>query len=106
MNKILCALMLSVAAMSAQAENTPQAQPRPGGAGDAEQFAKMKAKVVEIKQNHLNGVQASLQCIQAAQNRDALRTCHEQDRKAHEEMRAKMESMKDGAGHSPGGDRR
>jgi len=82
---------------ASQESRLPTGQARPGGQekrDDPAQFAKMKAKIVEIKQNQLSGMQSSLQCTKAAQNRDALHTCHEQDRKAHDEMREQMEKMK------------
>ena len=97
MKRILCMLVLSVSAMVAQAEGANVGQDRNGGPGEAEQFSKIKSKIVEIKQKQLNGVRISLQCAEAAKNRDALHFCHEQDRKEHEEMRAQMEKIKEGA---------
>lgn len=72
-------------------------QARQGGPetrDDPAQFAKIKSKIVEIKQNQLNGMQSSLKCTQAAQNREALHVCHDQDRKEHDKMREQIEKMK------------
>ena len=82
---------------ASQESHPPTGQARPGGQekrDDPAQFSKMKAKIIEIKQNQLNKMQSSLQCTQAAQSRDALHACHEQDRKTQDEMREQMEKMK------------
>ena len=94
---IFAAIALSTTALAEQG-HPESSQGKPAGSErhgpSPEQFQKMKSKMLENHQRRVEILQHGQSCIQAAANVEQLKTCHQQERQAHEQLRDQLEGDK------------
>lgn len=85
-------LAASCAAAYGQPAGGPAKGPGKGQGPSSEQFSKIKAEMLKGHQARAQILQQSESCIQGAQDINALKACHEQEREAHRKLQEQMKS--------------
>ncbi|UTH72863.1 hypothetical protein [Chromobacterium sp. IIBBL 290-4] len=83
MKRIYCLLLLAPLWAGA----APQASAPHGRQQGEARFAEMKAKLLQLHNQHIQILQNSISCIQGAQNPQALKSCMETQRQQMEALR-------------------
>jgi hypothetical protein len=84
---IVAASFALLAAGACLAQTTAPAPPAPPQPPPAAKFAEHKAKLLERIDQHVAAMSALRSCVSAAADRDAVRTCEEQNRAAMQAQR-------------------
>lgn len=102
---ILAAVFLTVSSVAWADTGAPGKQP-PGGAGPSpeqrqQHFQEMKQKHLEMMDKEIQLIQESRSCVQAANDHDAIRACHEAARAKREQLKESFRQMNGGRDGTP-----